>query len=1061
MSSPIRTKLSALIHGSAARRAAKGLFAAVMLYGVIGFFILPGIIQSRLETLIAEKLHRQASIGAVEVNPYSLTLTLRDLKMLEPEGNAVFASFDALYVDLSSQSLLRLAPVVREVSLFNPYLHLVRVKPRGYSFDDIIELLASQPSSREPARFSVNNIRLQGGRIDFDDRPAKTAHKITDITLGIPFLSSLPSQVDIFVEPLLKANVNGSPLELKGKARPFADPADAVLELKLDGQDLTRYIEYLPLRPHVRVAGAKLDLDMTAQFRQGGDAQALLLRGKAALKSLQVADPDGKPVLGLRELAVDLREADVFGGRVDVARIVLDGLRADVSRAEDGTLSVNRLLPLSSAADAQSAKRDEKPAGINVAIGEIAVRDATLRYADEHAAQPMRASVEKLDTTVRKLSFDMRKGALRIDEVASGNADVMLNRNFPPKTASAPAEAARPEAASDAGYAVSIGKAGVSNWSVRVEDRGAAEPVVTTVAPLNLAVHDISTAPASRARLDLKASVNKTGRMSADGTVGIAPLHADLALDISGVDILPLQSFVADKINFHMTHADLSANGRVKLDAAKDGTLQGGYKGSATLGNLAAVDHEGKNDFLRWKSLHAGGMDVRLAPFAVTMEEVALSDFFARVIIDPTGRINLQDIVRSEPAKPAATGTARQTEKTSAPPVTIKRVTLQGGRVRFTDNFIRPNYSASLSQFGGVVTGLSSDPAARADVDLRGEVNGAPLSVGGRINPLRGDLFLDIKANVRGMELAPLSAYSRKYAGYGIERGRLSFEVSYQVDKRKLNAENRLILEQLTFGDKVDTPGATTLPVQFAAALLADRNGVIDVNLPISGSLDDPQFSLGAVIAKVIGNMIVKAVTQPFALLGSLFGGGAELSSMAFEPGRATVPAAGEEKLRSLAKALTERPGLKLDIGGRADPEADREGLKHVYIERKVRSLKMRDLREKGVDVEPGSVTVSREEYPGLLQRAYRDEKFPKPRNVLGLTKSLPVEEMEKLMMANADIDEDDLLALGNQRAQAVKNWLQKNGKVAPERLFLVAAKIGGGDKEKGGPPSRVDFALR
>jgi len=310
------------------------------------------------------------------------------------------------------------------------------------------------------------------------------------------------------------------------------------------------------------------------------------------------------------------------------------------------------------------------------------------------------------------------------------------------------------------------------------------------------------------------------------------------------------------------------------------------------------------------------------------------------------------------------------------------------------------------------------------------------------------------------MELALLSAYSGKYIGYGIEKGKLSFEVGYQVENRRLTAENRLVLEQLTFGDKVESRDATTLPVQFAVALLADRNGVIDLNLPVAGSLDDPQFSVGAVIFKLIGNAIAKAVTQPFALLGSLFGGGAELSHLAFEPGRASVPVGGEDKLRSLAKALAERPGLKLDIGGRADAEADREGLKHVFIERKLRALKIRDLRARGADVEPGSVTVSRDEYPALLLRAYRDEKFPKPRNMLGLPKDLPVEEMEKLMMANAEVDEDDLLALGNQRAQAVKNWLQRNGQVPPDRMFITAAKVGAA-KEGGASPSRVDFALK
>jgi hypothetical protein len=959
-------------------------------------------------------------------------------------------------------------------------VHLVRTGPHRYNIDDILELTASQPPSSERARFSVNNIQVDGGRIEFDDRPAKTVHAVTDIALGIPFVSSLPSQVNIFVEPLLSAKVNGSLLLFKGKARPFADPADATVELKLDAFDVTRYVEYLPFRPRVRVSGATLDLALMARFRQGGaEPPALLLQGNAALKSLHIANPNGKPVLRLQELAAHVHEADVFGGRVNLSRVALDGLQADVARDEDGRLSVSKLLPSFATTAASPAKPAAKLAGISLTLGELAIRGATLRYADEHSVQPMRASVEKLDALVRKVSLDTRARTLNIGEMVSGNANVLFDRNLPPPKKPRMEPAAEsvdptkampdPSVAGNLAYKVNIGKADITNWSVRMEDRGEREPIVTMIAPVSLSIQGISTALSSRARIDLKASVNKSGRMAVNGTAALSPLHVDLALDIKDVDILPLQPFVTDRINLRVTRAHFSANGRVRLDAAQDGALQGGFKGDAALSNLATVDKTGSNDFLRWKSLHAAGMDVRLAPFGITVEQMALSDFFARVVIDAAGRINLQDVVRGEADKSGSPGTAQsqassvpqRPDRAPMPPIAIKRVSLQGGRVRFTDNFIKPNYSASLSQFGGSLSGLSSDPSSRAEVDLRGEVNGAPLAVAGHINPLRGDLFLDIKANVHGMELAPLSAYSGKYVGYGIEKGKLSFEVGYQVDGRRLTADNRLVLEQLTFGDKIDSPDATSLPVQFAVALLADRNGVIDINLPIAGSLDDPEFSIGAILFKAIGNTIAKAVTQPFAMLGALFGGSEELSSMEFEPGRFLVPAAGEEKLRALAKALAARPGLKLEITGRADAEADREGVKHALIDRKVRALKIRDLRDKGIAIEPGSVTVSAEEYRGLLTRVYRDEKFPKPRNLLGLPKDLPVEEMEKLMIANAEIDEDDLLTLGNQRAQAVKNWLQKYGQVPQERMFIVAAKLSGAPRTSGPASSRVDFSLR
>jgi hypothetical protein len=651
-----------------------------------------------------------------------------------------------------------------------------------------------------------------------------------------------------------------------------------------------------------------------------------------------------------------------------------------------------------------------KGAGPRFLFHAVEVRDAALRHGGD--AHPTRAGVDKLDLTIRKLAVDPGRKAISATEVVSNNAAVLL-RHDPSRSVPATPDSRQTEAATEPPYAIGVSRIEVRNWSARLEASRQDVPVSTVIAPLGLKI------------------------------------------DAKGVDVLPLQPYIADGINLRLTRGSLSADGGLQLRMAGGGTMEGGFRGDVALGNLAAVDKLSGDDFLRWKSLFAGGVDLRLQPFGLAVDELALSDFFARVIIDSSGRVNLQDILRGA-------GGAPETDR-AMPPLAIRKLTLQGGRVRFTDNFIKPNYSATLADIGGAVTGLSSDPDSRAGVELRGAVSGAPLALAGSINALRGDLFMDIKAGVRGMELAPLSAYSGRYVGYGIEKGKLSFEASYRVDKRTLTADNRLILDQLTFGDRVESPDATRLPVQFAVALLRDGNGVIDLNLPIAGSLDDPEFSVGGVLVKALANAIAKTAAQPFALLSALFSGGAELSSVALEPGRFAIPAAGTAKLQALAKALAERPALKLDVSGRFDPELDREALKRVAIERKVRALKIREMRARGESPLPGSVVVLPEEYRDLLARAFRDENFPKPRNLLGLPKDLPVEEMEKLMIAHAEIDDDDLIVLGTQRAQSVKNWLHKNGQIPAERIFLLAPRAA--VPELKGRETiaahRVDFSLR
>jgi hypothetical protein len=353
-----------------------------------------------------------------------------------------------------------------------------------------------------------------------------------------------------------------------------------------------------------------------------------------------------------------------------------------------------------------------------------------------------------------------------------------------------------------------------------------------------------------------------------------------------------------------------------------------------------------------------------------------------------------------------------------------------------------------------------------ADMELRGTyANSAPVTVAAKLNPLAAQAFLDLKADVKGVDLVSFSPYSGKYAGYNIEKGKLSLDIAYKLENRKLSAENRIFIDQLTFGSQVDSPDATKLPVNLAIALLKNNRGEINLNLPISGSLDDPQFSVGGLIVQVIVNLFVKAVTSPFALIGSMFGGGEELSNIEFGPGRTTLDAAAVKRLETLAKALTERDSLKLDITGRADPESDMEGIKQVGVERAVKGEKLKEqLKKGGEGVSLDAVEVDSAEYPVYLQRAYKEAKFPKPRNVIGMQKDLPVAEMEKLMLTNQPASDEEVRQLALRRAEVVQGWLVEQGKVPPERVFLLPPKVGADEKGKADDKaraSRVDFSLR
>jgi hypothetical protein len=572
-------------------------------------------------------------------------------------------------------------------------------------------------------------------------------------------------------------------------------------------------------------------------------------------------------------------------------------------------------------------------------------------------------------------------------------------------------------------------------------------------------------------RATLQAKINNKGVLKLAGTAGTNPVDLKLVVEGQAIELLPFQPYLANRVNFLLTGGHIGTKGNFTYQAAGEGPAKINYAGSVQVADFAAVEKNGSQDLLRWKSLGLEGLQFAVEPMRLRINEINLAEFYARLILGADGKLNLTKLtvqkdekdaaVETEPAKPAEpVATTPSSEKQ----ITIGKINLQNGNVLFSDLFVKPNYSANLTGVQGSISELK--PETPGDLAIQAKLdNAAPVDIEGKINPLSNDLYMDITADARDIELNPMSPYSVKYVGYDIEKGKLSFKVKYKLESRTLTAENQIILNQLTFGDKVESPTATKLPVLLAVALLKDRNGVIDVNLPVSGSLDDPQFSVGGIVLRIVLNIITKAVTAPFALLGAVFGGGGqELSYIEFDYGRDRLTPAAESKLKTLSTAMTNRPALKLEISPRVDPRNDLEGLRKLSIERKVKAQKLKELARQGTA--PASldeVQVAGGEYERFLKAAYGDESFPKPRNLIGLAKDLPRAEIENLMLKHTNITDQDLRDLANRRALAVRDYLLRTKGLDVDRLFIVAPKSaseGDGETAKT-KASRVEFTLK
>ena len=636
------------------KRIAIGVLIFLVLFGLAGYFVLPGIIKSQAEKLITEKLHRAVSIEKVDVSPYAMAVTIHKLRMMEPDGSQVFLSFDELLVNVSLQSLFRLAPVVEELHLKKPYLHLARTGANHYNIDDILALIANQPPAKEPTRFSVYNIQIDNGSIDFDDQPEKTRHTVAELNLGIPFISSLPSYVDTFVEPYLNAKVNGSSLSLKGKVRPFAESKETVLNIDVADIDLPQYLEYLPFEPRFKLRSGKLNIKMQASFRQRRDqAPALVLTGGTSLKSVVITQLDGKPMVKLPELAITLGEMSVLDGNFDIAKIVLTEPELHVVTEPGGAINLAQLAPPSSDKPAARAGETsaENTSTLNLRIQVLAVKDGTLKYENPHAAQPLQAAVEKFNLAVTGIDANLQKREASLGEVTSDSAHFNINHLKAGKhartTKASAGVASRAGSSDSTPFAVSIAKVSIKDWTAKLEDHSPKKPAITLLSPISLSMQNISTKPGSKGTLDLKARVNEAGNLDVNGTLALSPLQADMKLHLKEVGLLGLQPYFTEQLNLLITSANLSTSGSLQLAQARDGTLKGDFKGDLSLGKVATVDKLTANDFVRWKSLSINGVQARIDPFSLSVDRVALNDFFARIIVSKEGRLNLQDIIRA------------------------------------------------------------------------------------------------------------------------------------------------------------------------------------------------------------------------------------------------------------------------------------------------------------------------------------------------------------------------------------------------------------------------------
>ena len=1001
----------------------------VVAYALAGFLLVPHVLRNALLEDIPKSLPGiKPAVGEVRFNPFLLQLEIKDFSLADSAGEKL-VGFDRFFVDFQVSSLWHRAYTFKDIELGRPFVNAVTAKDGTLNLVQLSPKPTTPPKPEPKKDESVPALRLGSfkvteGLLTYDDRahPSDFAARLEpinfelrDFTTGVAGgLFNFTGQSKLGERVEWHGHISVQPIESDG-------------EFQIDGLQAHTIWEYLEDRLNFLVNSGSIDLSATYKF-------------------------------SLRD-AVDLK--------VDVSKIAVAGLAV---RARDADVDW-------------------------VTLPQLLVSNTNVDLAKQTA------SVESLTLTGLKLITWLEPdGSINLMKLAAARKDAASAAGTSAAAPIASVQAAPAPAPTGQPWNVSLKEFALRDADISAEDRSTQPAASVHLAPLSITLADASLDLAKPVHLTLDTKINESGSLNLDGQVTPKPLTADLSMKLAGIDLLLAQPYIAQRTSMTLKSGQLSGDTKVHYGSTKPAI---DFSGNLSVANLHTVDNALHDDFIKWDRFDVQGLRYQHDPDQLDIEQVTAQKAYARVIIEPDTTLNVTRVLAGPGATvvaPAAPGTsgapvtataqpapppppaAAKKKKTkavaavaSAPPagsgtppmpMSIKKVVLEASEADFSDLSVQPNFTAGIQKLHGTVLGLSTKANSRAKIDLHGQVDPyAPVAITGDVNVL-GPLYTDLTMSFHNIELSTFNPYSGKFAGYNIAKGKLSTDLHYKVDGRKLDAQHHIVVDQLEFGDKTESKQAVSLPIKLAVSLLKNRDGVIELDLPVTGSLDDPQFKIGPIIWKVFVDLLEKAVTAPFAMLGRLFGGGPDLQFIDFEPGAADLDASATAKLQTIIKALNERPQLKIDVPIAVVESIDRPSLVEAQYKAEVHDAQTAfAAKKKSVSASAPFEQLDPATRLDILAQLYQKDfgSEPKYPDTVTSIKAKPdllaakIDFLSGALHSHVNVSATDFTDLGQLRAHNLQQLLLKDSQIDPERVFLVA-----NDKAKAeGDKVRLELSLK
>ena len=876
----------------------KILLYVTLFYSILGFLVIPLVLKPQLIDVVQKQTNAKINIDDVYFNPFTFRLELSEIKLSSLDDKELLF-IKRMILNTQVSSLFRGAIHIKDFILEEPRISLVLDKEKKINFTSIIKKSPQKSdsgTSGDIPRIIVDTIAIVEGNLNYEDYTRESKFEFGLDSIGFELknidtkdLTASDAQIRFYT--LL---ADGGFVDFKSEVIGF-EPLVIKGNLDFEASKLYTQWRYMKDSLNLEVADGRLSLNTDYYFNLDNLEATTLSNLNVALNKLRVK-PKGpnKDVLNINSLYIQEGTIKPFKQSVHLKKIALESMDIKIKRDKKGKIDWMEYIKT---APKDSDKADTKE--MSVAKEETKPWNLTI---DNIALENIKASLND-----RAFNATVSLAALDLDEIA-------LNTK-----------------SKEQDFKATLKKMLLKESEIIFEDKTLARRVTNRINNINVTATDINSSKDSWLEYSLDAKVNNRGVVKSSGSIRHTPLKQNGSFELYKISLKELSPYIKEHAYAYIKGGYLSLKTKTQYSKSRkkpDLRVNGSFK----LEKFFLNDSRDRSSLISFNKVDMKKFTLETSPNRLYIDNINLNSFYVSAIIDKNKTMNLASLAKVNKSKKKK---VKSKAKKSKPfPVKIAKINVAHGRAFFADLSLPIEFKTNIHDLNGEINSVSNISGETSHIDIAGEIDKyGSTKLKGSVNAGDPKAFTDISFNFRNLDLSAMSGYSGSFAGYKIDDGKLFLNLNYNILESNLIAENSIIIKNIKLGDVMENETNSTLPLGFAIALLEDSDGVIDIDMPVRGNLNEPDFKYGALVLKTFAKLILKAIASPFSILGSILGvDGDKLKYAEFKSGSAEILLSEQEKLDNIAKLMVKRPKISLNIGGTYDADNDKTSIQKAKL---------------------------------------------------------------------------------------------------------------------------------